>query len=449
MKLNPRLQEAITEAEQLKGEPLTEQETFRVYLAQFMKDRKAGQLDEYDEEEIQQNIEIIDSVLNKSLNDEIKRLLKEQTAPESEYKHNRTRSASHKAGAIKDMPTSLAIPTLAGYQYAMTLHDDIEGGAYLQQFKSMNGLNFKNGTLYIDSEESPNLRKVSEVELQNLQTREGITDIDTGFLGYLYTNVLYEFAKTGGRKLSDIIVMNVYELANRIGWQGNLNNENILQLVKQVQSFHNIVGVMKVKRPNGKDDKAYYQVLNFEYYDPATNNIAFSSPYMNKIISTIFNLAEMKAKSGKLLKKKNGATYMLPNHSYMIDSSIVKERNKAAVENVKLIVQTIERAGDNIPHLKASTIIERNEQLKERLENNENKRRLLQRVFSKTWELLRDKTQLADAYEGIGVTACFEKLSDATPLKNIDPKNPALIPNMSTLNDLVFYFPHKGKHKEK
>lgn len=57
------------------------------------------------------------------------------------------------------------------------------------------------------------------------------------------------------------------------------------------------------------------------------------------------------------------------------------ERNKVAVENVFIIVQLIEQAGDNIPRIKASTLIERNPQLQERLENSTNKRQQAQRYL--------------------------------------------------------------------
>lgn len=395
--------------------------------------------------QIPPNNEEMIAQLNKSVYDAINELLTEGK-PKT---RNRTKGAAHLAGALKEMPERLATPTLAGYQYAMTLHQDKEGGAYLQPFKSLEGLRFESGKMFLEStDDSPHLREISEVELQNLQTKEGIENIDLPLLGLFYTNILFEFIKTGGRELKDIVVVYMPELAARMGWSSNQSKETVQQILRKIQSFHNIVGVLHGTR-NGKPVKSYYQVLNFEYYDEKTNNVAFSSPYMNKVISTIFNLSMRKTKSGKVLKKGNGDPLLLPNHSYMIDSSIVKEKNKAAAQNVFLIVQTIERAGDNIPHLKASTIIERNEQLQDRLENVENKRLLLKRVFSKTWELLRDKTRLTEFYEGIGVTSDFEKLSQATPLGAVDPNNPALIPNMSTLNDLVFYFPHKGKNKDK
>lgn len=91
-------------------------------------------------------------------------------------------------------------------------------------------------------------------------------------------------------------------------------------------------------------------------------------------------------------------------------------------------------AGENVPRIKASTIIERNPQLQQRLENSSNKRQLLRNVFTKTWELLRTKTRLQEVYKNIQLP---------------DPKDPANIPTVTTLESTVFSFPHDGKRQEK
>ena len=148
---------------------------------------------------------------------------------------------------------------------------------------------------------------------------------------------------------------------------------------------------------------------------------------MNLVIQTIFNVSVRTTKAGQPKLKSNGEPQRLPSHSYLINADIVKERNKAAVENVIIIVTLIEQAGDNVPRIKASTIIERNPQLKERLEAtaNEHKAQFLKRVFSKTWELLRTRTKLTEVYEDIQLP---------------NPNDPAAIPTAKTLSDIVFTF---------
>lgn len=431
MKENPRLKAAVEEAERLKGEPLTDTDIYRLYLAQFMKDRKAGQLDEYEPEEIEKLSSFIDDVLHRALDEEIEQLKKDQTTDEPGKKY-RTRSDARKAGAITKLPTSLAIPTLKGYQNSMSLYKDKESGAYLQLFSSTDKLRFKNGKLYFsNSENAPNMQEISEVELQNLKTKEGIEDIDLSNLRIFYSIILDQFQKTKYTELKDIIRVPIPLLAEYLGWKANYNKQSVNLLLGKVQSFHNVVGVLHGTR-NGKPTQSYYQVLNFEYYDEKNNVVAFSSPYMNYLLRTIFNIAVRKDKNGKARLKKSGEPLLLPNHSYLIDGSIAKERNKAAVENVVIIISMIERAGDNIPRIKASTLIEHNPQLQERLENSTNKRQLLKRTFAKTWELLRSKTRLAEVYEGIALP---------------DPKDPAYLPNETELENLVISFPHNGKKK--
>lgn len=343
-------------------------------------------------------------------------------------RHNRyrTRAKAEAAGAIIETPNALAIPTFPNYQYSMSLYN--EGGAYLQPLSSTDGLKFKGGKMYF---EDARAREVSEVELQNMKTKEGIENIDLPILRTFYSLILTRFEKSGGKSLPDVLTYPVPVLAEYIGLQSNLNKKDIARVIEKTQSYHNIVGVVHGTR-NGKPVQSLYPVLNFEGYDDKHNNISFSSPYMNYVIKTVCNLSLRKSKDGKVKLKKNGEPLKLPTHSYLIDSSIAKERNKAAVENVVILVTLIEQAGDNIPRIKASTLIERNVQLAERLEAAKNPRTLLKTTFTKTWELLRTKTRLTEAYKNIQLP---------------EPNDPAFMPTMKTLDKVVFTFPHEGKNK--
>lgn len=345
-----------------------------------------------------------------------------------EHKNNRYRTrarAAEKADIISKLPKHLAVPTAKGYQFATSLFQ--QGNAYLQQFKGIENLRFKDGRLYFPD----TLQLVSEVELQNMRTKEGITEIDLPLLRVFYNAILSEFYKTG--ILKDIVSVFVPELAESMGLKRNLSRKDVeLQIVAKVQSFHNVTGILKGIR-RGKPSASYYQVLNFEWYNEDTNTIAFSSPYMNLVIQTIFDVSIRTTKAGQPKLKSNGEPMRLPSHSYLINTDIVKERNKAAIENVIIIVTLIEQAGDYIPRIKASTIIERNPQLQERINASNDAGTILKRVFIKTWELLRTRTRLAEVYEDIELP---------------DPNNPANIPTLKTLDEIVFTFPHKGKRKE-
>lgn len=345
---------------------------------------------------------------------------KEEPEEKKEY---RTRAKAQEAGAYSEIPASLAIPTAANYQYSMSLYQS--GNAYLQPLTSTDGLKFKNGKIYFDG-----MQQVSEVELQNMKTKEGIENIDLALLRVFYSIILSAFEASKCKELKDVITLFVPDLAEYLGLQRNLNKKNIDGVIAKVQSFHNIVGILHGTR-NGKPSQSIYPVLNFEGYDDKKNTIAFSSPYMNHVIRTVYNVTIRRGKDGKPRLKKNGDPLRLVSHSYLVHGSITKQKNKAAVENVNIIVTLIEQAGDNVPRIKASTIIERNPQLQNRLEaDSSHKAQLLKRVFSKTWELLRTETDLQRVYKDIQLP---------------DPKDPAFIPTVKNLDSLVFTFPHGGK----
>lgn len=351
-------------------------------------------------------------------------------------KHNkyRTKAKAEKAGAVTEAPTSLAIPTLSSYQYSMSLYK--EGGAYLQPLNSMDGLRFKGGKLYFDG---ARMKEVSEAELRDLRTKEGIEELDLTALRFYYSILFNQFQLSNYKALQDIVPISASILTGR----NDPNEQEVDAAIAKVQSFHNVMGVVKGTR-NGRPTESYYQVLNFEYYDEKKNIIAFSSPYMNYVIKTIYKLAIRKTKDGKPKLKSDSTPLLKANHSFMIDSSITKERNKAAVENVVILVTLIEQAGGSLPNIKASTLVERNVQLAERLENDpQHRAQLLKRVFTKTWELMKTKTSLAQRYKNLRVS--IDKNSDGVLLAELNPKNPTFIPTAKNLKDLCFYFPNEGK----
>lgn len=357
-----------------------------------------------------------------------KQIYEEKIQGEPQRKKDAYRTKAKAGTVYRNVPDNLAIATFPGYQHSMSLYQN--GNAYLQPLTSTDGLKFQNGLMYFAGEQ---MRRVSEVELQNMKTKEGIENIDLALLRVFYSIILSAFEATGCKTLKSNITLFVPDLAEFLGLQRNLNKQDLMRVISKTQQFHNIVGVMHETR-NGKPTQSLYQVLNFESYDDKKNTITFSSPYMNHVIETVYNIAIRRDKKGAPRLKSNGEPMRLVSHSYLVKSEISKERNKAAVENVIIITTLIEQAGENVPRIKASTIIERNPQLQQRLEKSSNKRQLLKTVFTKTWELLRTKTRLQEVYKNIQLP---------------DPKDPANIPTVTTLESTVFSFPHDGKRQEK
>lgn len=325
--------------------------------------------------------------------------------------------------------TALAIPTLPRYEHSISLHE--EGDAHLMLIKiSTTELKFENGQMFF----SGSLKPISTVELvQDLKTREGIEHIDIPLLNVYYSIILKRFYENGNipETLNTVATIYLPDLAEALGLgRKNLHKSDIQSIINNTRKFTNIIGVLHFTQ-NGRPRESYFPVMNFEGYDAQTNTISFYSPYLNYIIEVIYNASVRKNKKGIPQLKKDGLPILNPSHSYLVKPEIYKERNIAAVINVLIIITVIEQAGNNTPHISAKTIVDRNENLKLRLENDSSHAsRLLKRVFSKTWELLRDKTRLTEYYDGI-------VLPDPSDIRNI--------PIYSQLYKHTFTFPHNGK----
>ena len=336
-----------------------------------------------------------------------------------------------KALIVSNYPDNIATPTYKPYQYATSLFQ--EGNAYLQAGIDTSNLKVKDGKLFFE-DPSGILKELTEVELKNCRNWEPITEI-TGlpFLRAYYSILLgtYQEALRQGKPLLENIKIYVPDLLEYLGLQRNANRQTIDKIVNQMVSFNNVIGVMNYIR-NGKPRQSYYAIFLFGKYEEQSNTITVWSPYLIKVIETIIDEAikvDSKTKLPKL--DKNGKTIPLATNSFLIKSSIYGERNQAAVENVIIIIQVIEQAGNFTPNIKASTIIERNPIFKYRLDesSSRHKTQLLERVFRRTWELLRDETHLTEVYKNIQLP---------------DPDDPKNIPTAKTLN-MVFTFPHEGK----
>lgn len=378
--------------------------------------------------------------------EEIDKLLTRQSSigfkETPQKKTKRTKEKSYQAGAIANIPEWVATLNKDGFQNYLGLQKKDDAKAYLEMYNANVDLEIKGTKLSIKSignlEGNKNLQKYSEIELQNYQTKEGISKIDMPLLRYLYSILWKDFVDNGCKKTKDIIIVNAQDLAEKIGIKGNISKNNIKPLQEKMQSFHHIVGVMSVTR-NGKKDKSYYQVLNFEFYDSENNNIAFSSPYMNKVIGSI----QESLVRPQMLQTKQTTNLYDVYHSNLIDSSIISEKNKAAVENVFFIIKEIEQTEDNIIIIPARVIVENNDQLNERMKTAPNATKLLNRTFTKTWELLQTKTKLIENYKNLCIKT--DAMDDFTPFSKIDFEN--YVPTKRSLYSMIFHFSHNGKAK--
>ena len=316
------------------------------------------------------------------------------------------------------------------------------------QLISMDGLKFEDGKLYFTDERA---RAVSEAELQDLRTREGIDTINLPFLQFCYsvifknweTAIYDRYAKGGSGAINPIVTFYLPDLATARGLPRNASGDSIRAIQKDIESFHNVVGVIKYE---GYKEPSRYPVLLFEGYDATKNTVSLSSPYLLHVVKEIYSISVRRTKDGKPRLRNDGTPHRLAVNSYLIHSDIIKERNKAAVQNVSLFVQGIERRGGTVGkdeneqdleyeyHISLKTLIELNPILGKQLEDKAHRAQTLSRCFKTTWQLLRTKTDLLDAYKDIILP---------------DPKNPADIPTAKEIESRVFYVNHKGKYRQK
>jgi hypothetical protein len=180
---------------------------------------------------------------------------------------------------------------------------------------------------------------------------------------------------------------------------------------------------------------------------------------MEYVIKTLLTESVRKDSKGKPKLKKDGEPQREATHSYSLPYGI-KERDKAALENVAIILQVLSNAGNPKPmldnqgkalkdqsgntiyneyitvNIAASTLIERNIILKARLDEAQqaSRRTILRRIFKNTWRILREKTDVLNTYKDIILP---------------DEKNPANIPtNETQILSTVFIIKHKGKIKK-
>lgn len=341
---------------------------------------------------------------------------------ESKKKEYRTKKTA--GDTIDSLPKSLAIITNNQYKGGLGLNQT--GEAYLYPLASTNGLSYNGKNLFFEG------LPASEVKLReiNKDKNVAIDYIDLPLLRMFYSIILADF-QTNARKfgvVNETVVIYVPELAALLGKGRNISKNDINSIIDRTASFQTIYGILKdSKRPNGIGTAV--PLLVWLGYDEEVNTIKFASPYMTELIKRIYNVSIRKDRRGIPKLKKNGDPLLDVSHSYLVKSSIVKERNKRAAEIVIIVVTTIEQAGNNIPHLKASTIIERVPQLQNAIDMTRtpsNKNMLLKRAFSKAWELLNTQTTLKEKYPNIILP---------------DAENPKNIPTIATL-DMVFRFPH-------
>lgn len=385
-------------------------------LLQKRLERYYQQLEELGHKELAEELRSLpdqepDLILDEMLNEPDAQEYIEQ----SKKKGYRTQS---KAGNTAKIPEQIAVITNAQYQNALSLFQ--AGSAYLQPSGiNVNDLEIKGGEIYIKG------ARHTKAQLKTTFSDKVPENIDLTFLQLCFSIILANFSATMIEDNSLNLVVNIYypALARALGNERNTSRKYIELFISKVLDFQNILGII---------NEEIQPVLLYAGEDENRGIVRISSPYLARVISEIYGASIRTDRNGNPKLKKNGEPLMLPSYSYLIKSSLIKERNKNAAENVRIIVALIEQAGDHIPHIRASSIVERNLQLQASLNGLQtaDKNKVLKRAFSKTWELLRTQTDIDKVYKNI---------------KLPDPNDPVYLPTYKNLENTVFEFPHEGK----
>lgn len=332
---------------------------------------------------------------------------------------HRTKS---KAGNTAKIPDRLPVITNHEYQNAMTFNKN--SNACLQLLSDKSRLKFKKDVLLFNG------FPVTSADLQELYTEDGIEKINFSLLMAIYGIILQRFSESQPENYkTEIITVYYPEFAKKTGKSTNITHRDMGECIKNMKLLGNVVGIIG----NGTKSGDILPALAYIGSDADKNTVSFASPYITRLVKDIYEASIKGDKKGRPLLKKNGEPQMYPAYSYLIDMGIVKEKNKKAVEIVCAVVALIEQAGNNIPHIRVRTIIERCPLLSRSLQGkpNGNKNNFLKRAFTKAWDLLQKKTYLSSVYKNIQLP---------------DPKDKPSIPTSSKLGK-VFTFPHEGKNK--
>ena len=346
---------------------------------------------------------------------------------------NRTRKQAEKMGAITNMPEVIALPTLKPYQNAISTVED--PAAHLQPVTQAlaDNLRFDNGTLYFQGMDASRVDLVQYYD----KTPKAVSDLDLPTLRALYSVILQDVqdtAKDPDRIIAQVndpqylghnVKIYLPDFLKMLGYKANSSKDGVAYAVAKIMSYSRILGVME-EYQGGRLYRSHYPVMQLVGHNDTDNTIQFSSPYINRLIMTILQASIQTDKKGNYKLKTSGEPFLLPSHSYLVKTSIAKERNRRAAEIVCVVVTLIEQAGDNVPHIKAQTIVDRCPDLKNALNaaDSSNKSHVLRRAFAGAWKMLPKQTRLAEVYKNI--------------------QFPSAIPTASTL-DMVFEFPHDGK----
>ena len=367
----------------------------------------------------------------------------QQTDGQASQQHATYRTKGRAVSVVHTLPEKLAIITSGKYVNAMNLRQTEVSAAYLLPVVSMDGLEYDTKTNVMKFRGLPG----SEATLREINKGKeppSIEKVDLPLLRLFYAIILGVFEQRERKFTTQEIRIYLPDLARLLGKSHSLNRAEIGELVSKAMQFQTIYGIIKDPEYPHRMGSAL-PLLLWMGYDSKDNTISFASPYLTTLIERVYGVPRLPTGHPRAVQDTGTARGAPPapklpalTNSYLVKSTIVKEKNKRAVEVVIAVVTIIEKSGPyGSPHVKAAKLINMIPQLQRSLaalQTTKNRNQLLKRTFTKAWELLNTQTTLKEKYRNIQLP---------------DPSDSASIPTVQTMDRMVLSFPHHGIISEK
>lgn len=337
----------------------------------------------------------------------------ESVEHETRKRTNRTRKKDY-------VDTSLTkhISLIIDQEYESGLSLRKSGNAYLKPLVSTDGLNYNPDTGKLSFAGLP----ASEATLEEINRGKivEIGEFDLPLLKLFYSIILSDFRESfsTNHEVNESFSIYLPDLAELMGKGRNISAEDTILLRNKVGAFQTLYGVIRDPKYPKRIGSALPLLVSLGY-DDTTNTIRFSSPYMLRLIQTLYDVTVRRSKL-RLNKMNEPEKFLISEHADIINTSITKERNKRSVEIVFAIVTMIEQSKDENVFISVQEIFDRSPQLADALKNTirtSNKNTLLKRAFSKAYELLEKQTTLKERYPNMVFSEEFLGIPTVSTLK--------------------------------
>lgn len=339
----------------------------------------------------------------------------ESVEHETKKRTNRTRKKDY-----VDPSLTKHISLIIDQEYESGLSLRKSGNAYLKPLVSTDGLNYNPDTGKLSFAGLP----ASEATLEEINRGKvvEIGEFDLPLLKLFYSIILSDFRESfsTNHEVNESFAIYLPDLAELMGKGRNISAEDTILLRNKVGAFQTLYGVIRDPKYPKRIGSALPLLVSLGY-DDTTNTIRFSSPYMLRLIQTLYDVTVRRSKL-RLKKMNEPEKFLISEHADIINTSITKERNKRSVEIVFAIVTMIEQSKDENVFISVQEIFDRSPQLADALKNTirtSNKNTLLKRAFSKAYELLEKQTTLKERYPNMVFSEEFLGIPTVSTLKDM------------------------------